>query len=237
MRHVQHHLLAAVCAVSLSFGGGAHATGVPVIDTTAIAQFVQQLQQAQQAYTTQLEELFNLEQQLNAMIGSRAISGVLNDVTEIEKRASAASLDAIEAAALTGSAMTDLAEMNDAISDIRSKFDLDGINDVLTSSEPIDAAITEQATAGVAAIATAEDTYVRANDAMDRITTLINGIDGNADLKASVDYNTRVMAELAVLLSENLRIQAAQANVAGTNALAQARDNAAARMFNQVGDP
>lgn len=237
MRRFENHLLSAVCAASLSFGSGAHATGVPVIDTTAIAQFFQQLQQAQQAYTTQLEELFNLEQQLNAMIGSRAISGVLNDVTEIEKRASAASLDAIEAAALTGSAMTDLAEMNDAISNIRSKFDLDGINDVLTSSEPIDAAITEQATAGVAAIATAEDTYVRANDAMDRITTLINGIDGNADLKASVDYNTRVMAELAVLLNENLRIQAAQANVAGTNALAQARDNAAARMFNQVGGP
>lgn len=237
MMRVKNYLLSAACAASLSFGGGAHATGIPVVDTTAIAQFVQQLQQAQQAYTTQLQELLNLEQQLNAMIGSRAISGVLNDVTEIKKRASATSLDAIKDSALTGSAMTDLAGLNSTISDIRSKFDFNGFNDVLTSSEPIDAAITEQATAGVAAIATAEDTYVRANDAMDRITTLIDGIDGNADLKASVDYNTRVMAELAVLLNENLRIQAAQANVAGTNALAQARDNAAARMFNQVGDP
>lgn len=228
--------VAVTCLIfSVSFGGAAQAQGVPVIDNTAIAQFIAQLDQARQAYQTQLQELTNLENQLASMIGPRAISGILNDAVEIKKRVSATSLNEIQDAALSGTALTDLAELNSAISDIRNRFDLDSLSDVFTSAEPIDAAITEQATAGVAAIATAEDTYVRANDAMDRINTMITGIDGNADLKASIDYNTRVMAELAVLLNENLRVQAAAANVAGANAVAQARDNAAARQFNLIG--
>lgn len=229
--------MAVTCLIaSVSFGGAAQAQGVPVIDNTAIAQFIAQLDQARQAYQTQLQELTTLENQLASMIGPRAISGILNDAVEIKKRVSAGSLNEIQDAALSGRALTDLAELNSAIADIRNRFDLDGLSDVFTSAEPIDAAITEQATAGVAAIATAEDTYVRANDAMDRINTMITGIDSNADLKASIDYNTRVMAELAVLLNENLRVQAAAANVAGANAVAQARDNAAARQFNLIGD-
>lgn len=236
MNTLRNSVAIACLILSVSFGSTSQAQGVPVIDSSAIAQFIQQLQQAQQSYQTQLQELLNLEGQLAAMVGSRAISGILNDANEIKKRVSATSLNEIQSAALSGTALTDLTELNSAISDIRNRFDLASLNDIFTSSEPIDAAITEQATAGVAAIATAEDTYVRSNDAMDRINTMITGIDANADLKASIDYNTRVMAELAVLLNENLRVQAAAANVAGANAVAQARDNAAARQFNIVGD-
>jgi len=52
-----------------------------------------------------------------------------------------------------------------------------------------------------------------------------------------VDYNTRMMGELAVLLNESLRLQAASANTTGTNALQDARDRAAQRKFMRVGTP
>ena len=81
------------------------------------------------------------------------------------------------------------------------------------------------------AVATAEDTYQRANASMDRVNGMIEDIDSNADLKASVDYNTRMLAEVAVLLNENLRVQAAVANTVGTDAISAARDRAASRKF------
>lgn len=228
-------------AAATLFTAPAHAGGVPVIDGTAIAQFVAQLDQMRQQYATQLEELATMQQelqtaqdQLTSITGSRGISSVLNSADDIQSRVAALSLDSIQQSALNGSALSGLDEINSTIDDLRSKFALGDLQAIFNSSEPIDQAIAEQASAGVAAIATAEDTYARSNDAMGRINTMIGQIDGNADLKASIDYNTRVMAELAVLLNENLRIQAASANVAGANALSQARDAAASREFRRV---
>ena len=85
-------------------------------------------------------------------------------------------------------------------------------------------------------MATAEDTYARANTSMGRVNELIGQIDDNADLKASVDYNTRMLGEIAVLLNESLRLQAAQANATGTDALLLAREQAASRTFMRAGD-
>ena len=82
-------------------------------------------------------------------------------------------------------------------------------------------------------MATAEDTYTRSNAAMGRVNTLIDRIDSNADMKASVDFNSRMLAEVAVLLNENLRVQAAIANTMGSDALTAARDRASQRNFLQ----
>jgi hypothetical protein len=71
---------------------------------------------------------------------------------------------------------------------------------------------------------------------MDRVNQLIGRIDDNADLKASVDYNTRMLGEIAVLLNESLRLQAAATNATGTDALQAARNLAAQRTFMRVGD-
>ena len=122
------------------------------------------------------------------------------------------------------------------IDELKTTFGLPDVNAFLSSSLPQDRALATQAGSGMAAVATAEDTYARANASMERVNTLIGKIDDNADLKASVDYNTRMLAEVAVLLNESLRIQAATANAVGTDALSDARDRAAQRNFMRAGD-
>lgn len=59
-------------------GEAAHAQGVPVFDGTAVAQFVQQLEQMRQDYEAQLEQLTSLQDQLESMTGDKGISSILN---------------------------------------------------------------------------------------------------------------------------------------------------------------
>ena len=207
-----------------------HAQGVPTFDAASVAQAIAQLQQMQQDYANQL-------QQLHSLTGDKAIAGILNSASEIAARDSADSLSSIMTGAMTGSAIPGNASaLTTRISELKTTFDLPDINSFLTSAQPQDRALATQAGAGLAAVATAEDTYARANTSMGRVNQLIGKIDTNADLKASVDFNTRMLGEIAVLLNESLRLQAAQTNAAGTNALQAAREQAAARNFMRVGD-
>ena len=218
--------------------GAVRAQGVPVIDTGSIAQAVAQLDQMRRDYANQIEQLTNLKDQLAGMTGDKAIAGILNSAPEIAARDSADSLSAIMAGAMTGSSIPGNASALTArMDELKATFDLPDIGTFLSSTTPQDRALATQAGAGLAAIATAEDTYARANSSMGRVNDLMGRIDGNPDLKASVDYNTRMLGEIAVLLNETLRIQAAAANAAGTDALSNARDRAGQRNFMRAGTP
>ena len=139
--------------------------------------------------------------------------------------------------AMTGSAIPgNSSALTTRINDLKTMFDLPNIDTFLSSATPQDRALATQAGAGLAAVATAEDTYARANSSMGRVNQLIGQIDSNADLKASVDYNTRMLGEIAVLLNETLRVQAVTANAAGTDALQAARDRASQRTFMRAGE-
>ena len=221
---------AAAAIAALLASGTAHAQGVPTFDAAAVAQAIAQVQQMQQDYANQL-------QQLQSLTGDKAISGILNSVPEIEARDSADSLSAIMSGAMTGSAIPgNSTALTARIDELKTTFALPDIGTFLSSNKPQDRALATQAGAGLAAIATAEDTYARANTSMGRVNQLIGQIDGNADLKASVDFNTRMLGEVAVLLNESLRLQAAQTNATGTDALQAARDLAASRRFMRAGD-
>ncbi|WP_169743204.1 MULTISPECIES: type IV secretion system protein [Haematobacter] len=199
---------------------GASAQGVPTEDLRAIANAIQQLDQ--------------MKQQLQAMTGSRGISNLLNSVTDKETREAAESLSSIMDGAIGGSPIGGNASvLTDKIDDLKETFALPNLDQFLGSDLPQDRAIATQAGAGMVAMATAEDTYTRSNAAMGRVNTLIDRIDSNADMKASVDFNSRMLAEVAVLLNENLRVQAAIANTMGSDALTAARDRASQRNFLQ----
>ena len=71
---------------------------------------------------------------------------------------------------------------------------------------------------------------------MTRVGNLIGQIDTQPDLKASVDLNTRMVAEVAQQMNEMLRVLAVQAQAQGTLAVDQARDRAAATTFQKVGN-
>ena len=199
----------AIAALTMTLATGAvRAQGVPTFDAAAVAQAVAQVSQMQQDYANQLEQFATLKDQLTSMTGGKAISGILNSTVDIDARASADSLSAIMSGGMTGapvggnsSALT--ARMNE----LKTTFDLPDINAFLTSTTPQDRALATQAGAGLAAVATAEDSYGRANASMGRVNQLIGDIDTNADLKASVDYNTRMLGEVVVMLNEMVRVQ------------------------------
>ena len=222
---------AAAAAIAGTFvSGTAQAQGVPTFDAASVAQALAQLEQMRQDYANQL-------QQLESMTGDKAIAGILNAAPDIAARDSADSLSSIMSGAMTGAAIPgNSSALTARIDELKGTFDLPDINNFLTSDVPQDRALATQAGAGLAAVATAEDTYARANASMGRVNQLIGNIDSNTDLKASVDYNTRMLGEIAVLLNETLRVQAATANATGTDALSNARERAAQRTFMRAGE-
>lgn len=219
--------IAASAALVLAAGTAANAQGVPVIDGTAIAQFIQQLDQMRTDYENQVA-------QLESLTGDKGIGNILNSATDQAQREAADSLSSIMDNAISGAGLSgNTSVISDRIAELKDTFDLNDLSTMLGSDISQDRAAATQAGSGFAAVATAEDTYQRANASMDRINGMISEIDSNSDLKASVDYNTRMLAEVAVLLNENLRVQAATANALGTEVIANARDRSAQRRFLQ----
>lgn len=224
--------------------GPAIPQGIPVIDTSQIAQVIAQLQQQLKDYeeqikqlTTMQDQLTNMQQRLEAITGVKGISDILNSASDQNARLAATDLQSIVSGAIGGINITgNVGNMNSVISDLTSRFDLGDLGDFDSSEIPADKAIASLAGSGMAAVATAEDSYDRANAAVTRINTLVDQIDSTADLKASVDFNTRVNAEVAVLLLEILRVQSAQTNATGMQALQIARDGQASRNFMKTGD-
>lgn len=218
--------------------------GIPVIDTSQIAQVIAQLQQQIRDYeeqvkqlTTMQEQFANMQQRLQAITGAKGISSILNDTAEKTGREAASDLQSIVTAAIGGGNITgNIGNMNTVISDLKTRFDLGDLGTFDSSTVPADKAIASLAGSGLAAVATAEDSYQRANAAVGRINTLVDQIDSTSDLKASVDFNTRVNAEVAQLLMELLRVQSAQTNATGMQALQTARDGQASRNFMRAGN-
>jgi hypothetical protein len=224
-------------AASVTPLAGAQAQGVPVIDPAAIAEAVRQLEQMRRDYQAQIDQLTTLRDQLEGMTGDKGIGSILNSPADQAGRASADSLASIMDGAMTGSAIPgNSGPLTSRIGELQSTFGLPDVASFLGSELPQDRALATQAGSGLAAMALAEDTYGRANASMERVNGLIARIDASPDLKASVDYNTRMLAEVAVLLNESLRIQSATANALGTDAVSAARDRAAQREFMRAGD-
>ena len=220
------------------------AQGIPVIDTSQIAQVIASLQQQIRDFEQQVKQLTKMQEQfenmkkrLTAMTGAKGISSILNGASDKIARKAATDLTSIIDGAITGSAITgNVGDMNSIISDLRSRFKLDDLTKFNASSVPADKAIASLAGSGMAAVATANDSYKRADAAASRISSLIDQIDSSPDLKASVDFNTRVNAELAVLMLEMIRVQSAATNTAGMQAIHKARDGQASRNFLKIGD-
>ena len=221
--------------LAVSSGGSAMAQGIPVFDATSVARLAQDAIM-QNSHLAELVNTYNqLQTQYDAITGDKGIGGILNGAAEQAARDAATGLSSIITGAIDGTSVPGNTGTIDAtIASLRTTFDLDSISIMSGSTVPQDRAIAVHAGSGLAAMATAEDTYSRANDAMGRVNGLITDIDSNADLKASIDYNTRMMAELAVLLNENLRLQASMANAMGADVLARARDAAASREFREL---
>lgn len=222
----------------------ANSQGIPVIDGSQLAQVIAQLNQQVRDYEEQVKQLTtmkdqfeNMKERLLAITGAKGISSILNGSAEKLARTSASDLKSIIDNAISGGTIGgNTSGMNTIIANLRTRFELSDLGTFDSSSIAGDKAIASLAGSGLAAVATADDSYKRAGAAVTRINTLIDQIDSSSDLKASVDFNTRVTAEVAVLLLELVRVQSAAANTVGMEAIHKARDGKASRKFMKAGN-
>ena len=244
MKHILRN-----CTLVLALCGylniDAMAQGIPVFDGTSVANLVSQLKNQATQIQNQVEQLKkaqeqieNMKQRLEAMTGPKGLSSLLNGASNQAQRQAASSLDGILNSAIKGASVGggNVDRINTTISELKSKFSLDNLADLDASTKPLERAIAQLAGAGIAATATAEDSYVRSNEGTQRVNQLINEIDKTADLKASVDLNTRVLTEISQQLNDLIRLQASLAQAQGNAAIATARDRAAARKFGKVSE-
>ena len=150
----------------------------------------------------------------DAQIGPKNFP-VMNGSDEVEGREAGMGLKEMADAAMNGAAEGP-EEVVKALEVYRKDYYLDdafALKDDETITKKMVARISSQ---GAIAASTAEDSYKRANASMVRLDGYVAALEESADLKTSVDINTRVMVEVAQQLNETLRTQAAVTSVASS---------------------
>ena len=71
--------------------------------------------------------------------------------------------------------------------------------------------VAAQASGGAVLAATAEQTYAETSSSLERVNTLVSMTQDSADIKESIDLNTRMLAELSVQLAKSLELQSIEA--------------------------
>jgi type IV secretion system protein VirB5 len=203
----------------------AAAQGVPVYDATSVAQLIEQV-------THQLEQLATMKAQLESLTGARGIGAFMNAPEDIAARAAATNLTGLVDGAITGSPILgNTARLAATIERLKGNYQLDLLAPYASSDVVQYRALAYLGGSSLAAMATGEDSYLRANDAMDRVNRLVPQIDANTDMKAAIDFNTRVQIEQMQVMNELLRVLSAQANATGAQALFMTREQMASREF------
>lgn len=140
---------------------------------------------------------------------------LLNGPDEVEGRSGGEGINEMTEGALNGAAKGP-PDLIKALNEFREKFDLDKAfalkNDELLGKQMLAHLAARGAVAGSAA----EDAYKRANHSNDRLDEYITALKNSADLKTSVDINTRVVIELTQQTNESVRIQSAITSMVST---------------------
>jgi hypothetical protein len=109
-----------------------------------------------------------------------------------------------------------------SLDDLKKKYSLDGAFKM--QNDPFLGKKLLAQRSAVAAIggSTAEETYKRANASNARLDGYITSLQNSADLKTSVDINTRVLIELTQQTNDGLRNQAAIASIISASMMSDA---------------
>ena len=150
----------------------------------------------------------------SAQVGPKTFP-LLNGPDEVEGRSGGEGINEMTEGTLNGAAEGP-PNFIKALNEFREKFDLDKAfalkNDELLGKKMLAHLAARGAVAGSAA----EDAYKRANHSNDRLGEYITALKNSADLKTSVDINTRVMIELTQQTNESVRIQSAITSMVST---------------------
>ncbi|KFI25234.1 MULTISPECIES: type IV secretion system protein [Haematobacter] len=241
-------------STALCFGlaGGASAQGVPTVDTQNIAQEIRQLQQMLEDFGIQsdifenaLEQLDMLQQQFDqlqsmyaSLTGPREILGLLmggdlDQLLEAKFEDIPGLIRGIQQGdwsnLLGGTAGPMRTQMQQALAS--AGFDEDTLREIATSGNPGAEGIATRATTGAVLSAAAQNSHEEAAQSLARVERLVAMIPDMEDLKASMDHNTRVTAELAIAMTRMWELEAIQTIGAGNAGVVDAATIAEERRY------
>lgn len=222
------------------------AQGLPVVDTQNIAQNIRQLRQMvedeilQNEQLNQLrehlatlnEQLLELQRTYDALTGLAELPEIIRTEMEAELNglldqefgdilATIRAITTGDFSGLSGSGASEIeTQMDRVLADLG--FDDDTLSEMAQSGNPGAARVATQATTGALVSAAAQNSYDDAGQSLERVERLVGLIDDMGELKASVDLNTRVTAELAIALVAMWQLEAVQTVGDGTGGVIDA---------------
>lgn len=226
------------------------AGGVPTFDGAAIAQASAQLLQLQQTHGIEVQDLQNAIQQLQTLVdsyntlreqvtqlerqwegisGAKGISDLLNGALQSKARRIADSLTKVNDT-LVGAGLPKGNPLSALIEEQRTTFAIEPATTIFDEKiAPVSVAAHDFATQStVGAVAMAQYGFTRSNVLVGEIETLMTEIDATPDLKASVDLNTRMQGQVALMLAEMMKLMAAGQQMDGALANQELRAREAA---------
>ena len=239
MRRLSKAALRRACAAALmatlAHVPQGHASGVPVIDAAAITQAVKSftetvklVREAEKQVSELQEQVLQLDRIIADLTGTRGMSDLLNGSTDAAKRryADTGLGSFIDLAAGTGSLSAGASGLEtratSIISDYGFRTGAQMVPSAPTGSRAKSVDLIQGTT--VAAMTVGERAFDGTGDRLANIEGLIGAIDGTPDLKASVDLNTRMQGQVALLLNEMLMLQGMQLHSTGVTMGVEAAD-------------
>ncbi len=185
-----------IATITLFIGVGVASTaqaGIPVIDSTSIAQQIQQVVAWGAQFQQMQQQLQRMQQQFDSLNGSRGMANLVNNPAARQY--------------LPADYQTILNSGYGNSAAIRAASKVRGIEDTRIDAGS-DTALAFEANARQAAInrATAEDGYRRASDRFADIQVLLNRVNTAPDAKDMADLQGRIQAEQVMLQNENAKL-------------------------------
>ncbi|MCG7521909.1 type IV secretion system protein [Ruegeria sp. Ofav3-42] len=231
--------------------------GVPTFDNSNLRQLVLQLEhmaedlnvQLQQLATmrqeveTQLSQLLNLEAQLASLSEGNELGELFASAREFERvrgklTAPLATVEALSSGDFLSGFRPD-AELDAAVERVLSGsgFTQERLSVLATSEEPADNRLATRAGSSAMLSMAAQESHAEAGESLGRLETMVGLIDDQQGLKAAVDLNTRVTAELGIILTQIWRLEAAAGVNGGQLGLVDAATLAEERKFRSMEVP
>jgi type IV secretion system protein VirB5 len=113
----------------------------------------------------------------------------------------------------------------------RAGFDENSLSEIATSGNPGAEGVATRATTGAVMSAAAQNSHAEAAQSLERVERLVTMIPQMEDLKAAMDHNTRVTAELAIAMTRMWELEAIQTLGAGNAGVVDAATIAEERRY------
>lgn len=226
------------------------ATGIPTVDVANILQTsltafenIEQTVTMTEQYAQQIEQyeqqLRDFEQQVKTyetMVGSRDMSGLLNDLNAMKYREwTPEEFDSLMDTLAAGGMPSGDAEWNAAFERVSGNISTPHSSDIIgfeSSYDGMDSQYNYSVASNNSAVTTSEIALNRRKQNVENIHTLLSEIDKAEDLKAAMDLNNRLLVEILIYQNDEITISATQAQNVGVSNAAQTKYIATEQQIN-----